>query len=73
MKRLLNLSSKIYDDGLLITENTSKNGWMLGWIACESFSYELFDYIQIQIDEEIQRIVLKVGWKMEWDSVKNIL
>ena len=38
-------------------------------IACESFSYELFDYIQIQIDEEIQRIVLKVGWKMEWDSI----
>ena len=42
-------------------------------IACESFSYELFDYIQTQIDEEIQRIVLKVGWKMEWDSIKNIL
>ena len=64
-----NIRRRIIDHGEHIKE------WMDAGmiIACESFSYELFDYIQTQIDEEIQRIVLKVGWKMEWDSIKNIL
>ena len=64
-----NIRRRIIDHGEHIKE------WMDAGmiIAYESFSYELFDYIQTQIDEEIQRIVLKVGWKMEWDSIKNIL